>query len=81
MVRDRFPLDRDLEGERCTFACPGCGGSRLLTHARFENSCDLLDSQTDKWRGKEQDLFTWFTLIGQCLACGEFAIVYDLECA
>jgi hypothetical protein len=65
-------------------ACPGCGARVAEVWARFEHcneSCDdsfAAELQTD---GREQDYFSWFTLVGRCESCGQVTTVSEAECA
>ncbi len=52
------------EGARAPFACPTCGVRPMSAHARFEHSGEVLEDSTGEFTGKEQDLFTWFSLVG-----------------
>jgi hypothetical protein len=49
--------------------------------ARFEYSPHLRKDADEEWRGKEQDLFSWFTLVVECEGCGHRGVVSDEECA
>jgi hypothetical protein len=69
------------EGERAEFACDRCGPRQAQVFVRFEYPDDLLGPEFDKYRGREQDLFSWFTLVGKCSGCGRFIEVADFECA
>jgi hypothetical protein len=69
------------EGERTEFACETCGPQQLQVFARFEYPDDLLGPDSEQYRGREQDLFSWFSLLGKCLRCGRLVEVTDFECA
>jgi hypothetical protein len=69
------------EGERTEFICEKCGPRETQVFVRFEYPDDLLQSEFDKYRGREQDLFSWFSLIGKCAGCGRLIEVTDFECA
>jgi hypothetical protein len=69
------------EGERAEFVCDKCGPREFQVFVRFEYPDDLFDGEFDKFRGREQDLFTWFSLIGKCVGCGRLLSVTDFECA
>jgi hypothetical protein len=72
------------KGGRNRFSCPKCRPSSMEVYVRFEYPDDLLDDEFDSFedfRGREQDLFTWFTLLGRCTTCGELIGISDLECA
>jgi hypothetical protein len=69
------------KGERSEFACGTCGPWQMQIFVRFEYSDDLLERKINEYRGREQDLFSWFTLIGKCAGCGRLIEVADFECA
>jgi hypothetical protein len=50
---------------------------------RFEFGSEELGNPDGaaKWRGREQDLFTWFTLLARNAETKEIAFLYDSECA
>ena len=76
-----IPTNYRGEGERAEFACDMCGPSEFQAFARFEYSSDLFERKSDKFRGREQDLFSWFSLVGKCAGCGRLLSVADFECA
>lgn len=57
------------------------GDKALHAIVRFEYPDDLLDSEGAKFVGREQDLFTWFSLVGRCPRCSQALLVADFECA
>lgn len=70
------------------FECPACHRTDFALVARFEYSAALvaalergLDSGYANHPGREQDLFTWFTLIGFCSGCAAVSTVSSVECA
>ena len=69
------------EGERTEFACDKCGPRQVQVFARFEYPDDLMGPEYDEYRGREQDLFSWFSLVGKCAGCGRLVDVTDFECA
>jgi hypothetical protein len=69
------------EGRRSKVGCPSCGGKQFEVFARFEYPTDLMDDVSEEWRGREQDLFSWFTLVVECQGCGTVGVVADEECA
>ncbi|MBX3442388.1 MAG: hypothetical protein KF774_08265 [Planctomyces sp.] len=69
------------EGDRMVFECPTCGRQPLQAFVRFEFSGDLFDEESSEFAGREQDLFSWFTLQGQCPKCSQLLSVADFECA
>jgi hypothetical protein len=76
-----IPASYRGEGERTDFVCDKCGPRQFQVFARFEYPDDLLGPEFDEYRGKEQDLFSWFSLIGKCAGCGRLVEVADFECA
>jgi len=68
-------------GKRSEFACKRCGPQGFQLFARFEYPDDRLAQSGDEFRGREQDLFSWFSLVGKCSACGHFMRIADCECA
>lgn len=68
-------------GDQAVFECPACGKQPLQTFARFEYPDDLLEEDDPEFAGREQELFSWFTLIGQCPKCQQKMTVADFECA
>jgi hypothetical protein len=75
------PTSHRGEGERSEFPCSKCGPTGLQAIARFEYPDDLFESGFEEFRGREQDLFSWFSLVGKCSGCGRLLDVADFECA
>jgi hypothetical protein len=69
------------EGERAQFVCHRCGPRQVQVFARFEYPDDLFEPSSKEFRGREQDLFSWFSLVGKCEQCGRLMEVADCECA
>ena len=69
------------EGERVEHKCEECGPKPLRLWARFEYTDDLFDRELSEFRGREQELFSWFSLVGQCSGCSRLLSVADFECA
>jgi hypothetical protein len=69
------------EGEPVVFECPSCGRQPLEAFVRFEYPDDLFDGNFPEFAGREQDLFTWFNLVGKCPQCSQVLPVADFECA
>lgn len=69
------------EGERSPFQCNRCGVRRMTAHARFEHSSETLEDSTGDFAGNEHNLFTWFSLVGECEGCKRVLRVADFECA
>ena len=69
------------EGDRVEHECENCGRKPLRLWVRFEYSPDLFDRGIGEFRGREQELFSWFSLSGQCSGCSALLQVADFECA
>jgi hypothetical protein len=69
------------EGSRAVSECPTCGRQPLEAFVRFEYPDDLLGGHYSSFAGREQDLFTWFSLVGRCSRCSKALVVAELECA
>lgn len=63
------------------YHCQTCHKSVMEIMVRFEYPDDLFDDDFDDFHGKEQDLFSWFTLLGTCQQCHTFQYIEDVECA
>ena len=69
------------EGERAEYRCDKCGSSSMEVFVRFEYPDDLFDDDFEGFRGREQDLFTWFSALGKCASCTRILAVTEFECA
>jgi ribosomal protein L37E len=69
------------EGTKGDYICNRCGPNLLQLCIRFEYPDDLFDSDDEGFRGREQDLFSWVTLIGKCHGCSRLLSVAEFECA
>jgi hypothetical protein len=69
------------EGDRVDYLCEECGRKPLRLWARFEYSDDLFDREISEFHEREQELFSWFSLVGQCSGCSRLLSVADFECA
>ncbi|WP_440905656.1 hypothetical protein ACMZOO_04980 [Catenovulum sp. SX2] len=69
------------EGEHSYFVCELCERNTFKIMARFEFTNDLFDDDFPEARGKEKDLFTWFSLHGVCSSCLNIVQICDYECA
>jgi len=69
------------EGDPAEFHCPHCTSAAFSVITRFEYPDDLLEEENEEFRGREQDLFTWFDLIGRCTNCRAIVEITDVECA
>ncbi len=68
-------------GERVVFECPTCGRQPIQAFVRFEYPDDLFDGDFPAFTEREQELFTWFNLVGRCPRCSQVLPVADFECA
>jgi hypothetical protein len=86
---DHFPPTAiETPANRATFRCPTCRQTTFGLVARFEypdNLLEALAAGVDPGHpthvGREQDLFTWFTLVGRCSACHQLTTIASQECA
>jgi len=69
------------KGDPIVFECPTCGRQPVEAFVQFEYPDDLFDEEFADFRGREQDLFTWFSLIGKCPQCSKVLQIADFECA
>src|SRR5262249_47862620 len=69
------------KGERGEYQCDGCGPQAFQICARFEYPDDHFDWNNKEFRGREKDLFTWFSLVGKCPGCSRLLSITDFECA
>ena len=79
MARERRP-----EGvARAEYACPGCGDAAMGIWTRFEHHAETCEDSFAEGlsAGREQDFFTWFTLVGRCGNCRRLQTVTEFECA
>ena len=68
-------------GNPAVYECPKCGRQPLEVFARFEYPDELFDGDFPEFAGREQDLFSWFSLLGKCRRCSRLLAVADFECA
>jgi hypothetical protein len=87
---DRHGYDAELggvvatalgEGERGEYRCDWCGVLPFQVCVRFENSADVFTRDFEEFRGREQDLFSWFSAVGRCSGCSRLLAIADFECA
>ena len=76
-----YPATARGRGNPVVYECPKCGRQPLDVFARFEYPDDLFDGDFTEFAGREQDLFTWFSLLGKCCRCSQLLPVTDFECA
>jgi hypothetical protein len=69
------------KGDRVVYECPTCGRQPLELFVRFEYPDDLFDGNFPAFAGREQDLFTWFSVVGTCSQCNAMLAIADFECA
>jgi hypothetical protein len=72
---------RRAEGERGDYRCEKCSALAIQVCVRFEYPDDLFDSGIDGFSGREQDLFSWFSMVGKCPNCSRLFSITDFECA
>ena len=86
---DKHGYDVELGSFSCTgrglgrhgsYACPKCGQENMEIFVRFEYSEELFDDDFAEAKGREQDLFSWFSLHGRCDQCGATLDITDFEC-
>ena len=78
------PYARRTDGRPGTeYACRACGGHAMTVWARFEHHPDTcVDSFADRLgSGREQDFFSWLTLVGRCAKCQRLQTVTEFETA
>jgi hypothetical protein len=76
-----IPTNHRGDGKRVEFICEKCGPRPLQVFAGFEYSNDLFERDNRKHRGREFDLFSWFSLIGKCASCNRLISIVEFECA
>ena len=77
---DSDPATIRAQGERSPFAC-ACGDRAFKPYARFEFSSETLEDSTGEWTGNEHNLFSWFSLVGDCAKCGKRVDIAEFETA
>ena len=68
-------------GNHGMFACPECNNEIFKLFVRFEYFEDLFDDDFPEIKNRQQDAFTWFTLLGKCSECSSQQTITDFECA
>jgi len=63
------------------FKCDKCGPCAMNLFVGFEYHDDLFSEEFDDFRGREQDLFMWFTVFGRCSKCLRVIAICEFECA
>lgn len=70
------------EGTPEALECPDCNLNKAYqVIVRFEYPDDLFSEDFREHQGRQQDLFTWFSLVARCAKCGGMSPVADFECA
>lgn len=69
--------DRQKEERKCS--CKNCNQSSFEFLTRLEYFDDLFGM--DEFKGREQDLFSWFSGIGKCNNCNTLNLFIDFECS
>lgn len=69
------------EGEAAISGCSSCGSTEFRVLARFEYADDMFSDYFADVADRLQDIFTWFTLVGECANCNEQWNIADFECA
>ena len=85
---DHFP-DRWKSAEPPRrYPCPGCASTEFALVARFQYPDSVLASpaagETVPGTGRRvrpEDLFSYFTLLGRCRACGAWTTITSIECS
>ena len=70
------------EGKAEPYKCASCHKpTKFEAIARFEYTDDLFDDDFEEARGREKELFTWFSLHGHCSSCSSNVTISEDECA
>src|SRR5689334_13325304 len=64
-------------GGPCRVLVPDLRAVALEAFVRFEYPDDLFDGNFPEFVGREQELFTWFNLVGRCQQCFRMLPVAD----
>jgi Zn finger protein HypA/HybF involved in hydrogenase expression len=59
--------------------CTNCGSHNLEVFTRFEYPSDLFEDAA--FADREQEFFSWFTVVGKCPECSTLNTLVDFECA
>lgn len=72
----------DISGStKFVHSCRLCNGTSHKVSMRFEYPGDLFDDGMDEFKGRETELFTWFSCLINCLGCGTRVDFASFECA
>jgi hypothetical protein len=74
------PTNIREQGEQGPAAC-ACGGSEFQVYTRFEYSGETLEDSTGEWTGNEHNLYSWFSVVGDCARCGKRVDIAEFETA
>lgn len=68
-------------GSRQLFSCTTCAHKlgQVITTFSFNGVGELFEDLPEALRGREQDVFDWFTVEFECDACGKRDVVADFE--
>jgi len=70
------------QGTRDELECGGCDLKKeFQIFVRFEYPDDLFGDDFKDMQSRQQDLFTWFSLVAKCVSCCSMLPVADYECA
>jgi hypothetical protein len=79
---DHSQNSNEYTGEFRDFACLGCEATSFQVTARFEYPPTArLGQPTESSDPADEDLFTYFMLIGTCHSCGRITPISDVQCA
>ena len=83
LVRPPPPRGNEPEAPRVEHGCTQCGNRSMLIWTRFEQTAETCeDSFAESLTGeRQQDFFSWFTLVGRCTKCNALQTVTEFECA
>jgi len=80
---DHFPPHAPYLGDWRVFQCSSCASKAFGLIARFQYPANAGDPhlRPDGSSIPRHDLFSYFTLIGECGTCGSLSTVSSVECA
>lgn len=74
-------IQKKLKGESVIEDCGECNNLVMELFVRFAYPSDLFDGNYSDFQSREQDLFTWFSLVGRCTGCEQMLGFADAKCA
>ncbi len=75
-------VNRRAEGTTDRLECSQCDMStEYQVFVRFEYPDDLFSEDFAEFEGRQQDLFTWFSMVAKCSKCNGAYDVASIECA